>query len=588
MNKIRIAYILLFLFSIFFSNITIGQTVNNNEQIEKYIYLKDKIKDMIIHEMRNNNLVGVSAALIIGDSVVWKEGFGYADKENKIPMTTETNLCIASLTKPFTGLAMMHLYEQGLLDIDKPLVNYLPEFNMKAHIGSIKEITPRQVLTHHSGIPSEILMNALNEDEDYTNTLNYLNETYVAYPPNLIFCYSNVGFSILGSTIKEVSKTDYPDYVKNFILGPIGMNNSGFMGYHNIRNVSKTYNQKGEYQVQGYYRELPAGGLYSNISDLSKFAKKLIAVYNGKQNGFIKPGTLKETFRVQNENILLSDNKVGLPWLIFENDSAKLIWHGGSTGLSNAGMAIAPELGVAIVFQINTIGGFGTIANNGVILFERELGIEPHDGHASKLRKTNNLDSEIVLKQKDLITHVGDYQSLDDIFQIKLEDGNFVVHRNEREWLLKPMTKTEFVPYEIIKDTLVKLANERYIFTDIMDYHVLVRDRPINNQEILGNKIQIKEISETWKKRIGIYDIITGETGGNESFSSVELFIRDNKLIMFKILSNPSYTSPTIIQNDNELIKGGIGSWGGTTIHFIQKNNTEYLVFSGLWMKKKD
>src|SRR5512145_3097629 len=107
---------------------------SNSKIIEEY-------KTLIMEKMQTGHLVGVGAALILGDSVVWKEGFGYADKENKIPFTTQTALCIGSITKPFTAMGIMQLHEKNLLDIDNPLVEYLPDFNIKAREFNINDIT---------------------------------------------------------------------------------------------------------------------------------------------------------------------------------------------------------------------------------------------------------------------------------------------------------------------------------------------------------------------------------------------------------------------------------------------------------------
>ncbi|AZB32304.1 class A beta-lactamase-related serine hydrolase [Chryseobacterium bernardetii] len=83
---------------------------------------------------QNKNIVGISAAIIVNDSVIWSNGFGYADKLNKVPMTTNTVVNMGSITKTFTSLSVMQLQQKGLLNINDPLNSYLRDFRPKTKI----------------------------------------------------------------------------------------------------------------------------------------------------------------------------------------------------------------------------------------------------------------------------------------------------------------------------------------------------------------------------------------------------------------------------------------------------------------------
>jgi len=94
------------------------------------IYAQNKINNsalikecetLIMQKMESDKITGVSAAVIMEGSVIWEKGFGYADKENKVPMTENTVVNVASVTKTFTALAIMKLYEMGIIDINQPL-----------------------------------------------------------------------------------------------------------------------------------------------------------------------------------------------------------------------------------------------------------------------------------------------------------------------------------------------------------------------------------------------------------------------------------------------------------------------------------
>ena len=103
---------------------------------------------------RKNNVTGLSIALVDDKGLIWAQGFGYADKENKIPATPQTVYRVASISKLFTATAIMQLAEQGKINIDEPLTTYLPEFSIKTRFPGEGKITPRNLMTHHSGLPA--------------------------------------------------------------------------------------------------------------------------------------------------------------------------------------------------------------------------------------------------------------------------------------------------------------------------------------------------------------------------------------------------------------------------------------------------
>ena len=90
----------------------------NTQTVSTSSELINKCEDLISKKMKSDNIIGVSAAIIVDDSIIWEKGFGYADKDNKVPMTINTAVNIASITKTFTALAIMQLQEKGLIDIN--------------------------------------------------------------------------------------------------------------------------------------------------------------------------------------------------------------------------------------------------------------------------------------------------------------------------------------------------------------------------------------------------------------------------------------------------------------------------------------
>ena len=107
--------------------------------------------------MSKHDVTGLSIALVDDQQVIWARGFGFADKERNLPAAAETVYRVGSISKRFTATAAMQLAERGKLDIDRPLATYLPGFSIKSRFPEAGSITPRTLMTHHAGLPSDRL-----------------------------------------------------------------------------------------------------------------------------------------------------------------------------------------------------------------------------------------------------------------------------------------------------------------------------------------------------------------------------------------------------------------------------------------------
>lgn len=126
------------------------------KQLGDYAYAKQYATWLIEQQMRRHGVVGLSIALVDDQRIVWAQGFGYADKAAKIAATSETIYRVGSISKLFTATAAMQLAEHGKFDIDRPLQDYVPEFSIKTRYPKSAPITPRNLMTHHSGLPGGI------------------------------------------------------------------------------------------------------------------------------------------------------------------------------------------------------------------------------------------------------------------------------------------------------------------------------------------------------------------------------------------------------------------------------------------------
>ena len=175
-----------------------------------YAYVKEYMDWYIKEQMAEKDIVGLSIALVDDQKIVWQKGYGYADKSKQIKVTPQTRYRAGSITKLFNAMAVMKLVEDYKMNIDKPLKRYLPEFSIKSRFGSTDAITPRNIMSHHSGLPGDWLdrMFATNP-LPYTEHVGLVKNEYVAYAPNTLLSYSNLGITLLGHAVEKTAGMKY-------------------------------------------------------------------------------------------------------------------------------------------------------------------------------------------------------------------------------------------------------------------------------------------------------------------------------------------------------------------------------------------
>jgi CubicO group peptidase (beta-lactamase class C family) len=271
--------------------------ISQNKNISPYLKntSSEMLNEIVNANMLNENISGASACIIKGGEVIWSGNFGLSNRETSTYVTDTTQFLLYSITKTFTGIAIMQLYEQGLLNLDDPVNNYLP-FEIQHPDYPDTDITFRMLLMHTSGIRDNWdLINALmtyNVDTDISlgNFLeNYLTETgtyyganssYTNLEPGIYFSYSNVGASLIGYLVETISGQSYEEYLTENILNPLGMSKTKlYLSDIDASNLAVEYGYSNNaYNTVGYISNpiLPAGFLHSNLQDMSSYLQMII------------------------------------------------------------------------------------------------------------------------------------------------------------------------------------------------------------------------------------------------------------------------------------------------------------------------
>ena len=189
---------------------------------------------LIEKQMADWRIPGAAIGIVKDGKVIFVRGFGYRDLEKKLPVTTKTLFPIASCSKAFTALSAEMAAEDGILDLDKPIKDYIPDFRLKDD-SATAVATIRDFLGHRSGLSDYRFMPWLSGSsrEKLFQSLKYF-EPYAEFRKK--FIYSNLGYTIAGHVVERASGTTWENYTAEKIFKPLGMTNACFT----IEDMKKT------------------------------------------------------------------------------------------------------------------------------------------------------------------------------------------------------------------------------------------------------------------------------------------------------------------------------------------------------------
>jgi CubicO group peptidase (beta-lactamase class C family) len=310
-------------------------------------------------------LPGISAMVVEDQDILWSGAFGLANVEQNVKSKPSTIYSICSISKLFTSVAIMKLYDEGKLRLDDKVSDLLPWYDLEQKFADSWPITVRTLLTHSSGLPREANFPYwTGPDFPFPSSEEIraeLENQETLYPSSTYFQYSNLGLTLLGDIVEEVSGVPYDAYVKKNILDPLGLANTRTelpedlygqdlaIGYSAL--TREHQRQKvALFQTGGI---TPAAGFSSNVVDLGKFASWQFRLLDSTVTDILKPSTLKYMQHVQWTD---PDWKItrGLGFEVSKgSDGQKIVGHGGSCPGYRSAIRIIPDSKRAYVVMIN-------------------------------------------------------------------------------------------------------------------------------------------------------------------------------------------------------------------------------------------
>jgi len=223
----RIAYLFLMLV-LAMSAVWVSGCDNGDNGEDAYEQVRLVARTEIWKQINSGKASGAGVAVLDDGEVVYSEGFGMAAREKSVPVTTATIFNMGSISKTFVSTAVMLLVDEGKVELDAPVVRYLPEFRMEDQ--RYKDITVRMLLNHTSGMPGTPYAN--NNGYEYftaTNeqTLEYLARSHLKAAPGETAPYCNDGFTLAEMLVSSVSGQDYIDFLAAEVLEPLSLDRTG-------------------------------------------------------------------------------------------------------------------------------------------------------------------------------------------------------------------------------------------------------------------------------------------------------------------------------------------------------------------------
>lgn len=318
------------------------------------------------HAEKIDNLISTYAeydqfngSVLIADNgvVIYKKGFGLANKEWDIPNKPDTKHRLGSITKQFTAMVVMQLVEENMLQLHTPISKYLPNYPKEV----AEKITVHHLLVHSAGIPNFVSFRKFYSEnsrnhfspEDFVKVFA---DSTLQFSPGSQFRYSNSNYFLLGYILEKVTGKTYRQLLQDYIFKPLKMNNTGYDNHHTVLNKRASgYERVGFSYVNANYLDMSipysAGALYSTVEDMFLWDRALA------ENTLVSKQTKELIFK---PHISTGKRNYGYGWGIGyeqiegKKDSVNVIEHGGAIDGFHTFITRIPENGQLIVLLNNT------------------------------------------------------------------------------------------------------------------------------------------------------------------------------------------------------------------------------------------
>jgi D-alanyl-D-alanine carboxypeptidase len=324
-----------------------GGSSPSSPPIEQQNSLAATVDTVAQTALQQQNIPGMTVAVAKNGTVLYEQGYGFADLATRQAAQPNLIFEIGSITKQFTAALIMLLQEQGRLHVDDSLATYLPQYNFPA------TITLRMMLTHTSGLADftnfpqlgDWVKNGVSEE----TVLTAVAQAPLQFPPGTQYAYSNSNFFALGTIIEKLTGQSYAADLNQYILQPLGLTNT-YYSLPPANQAATGYTNNGSGLVPAVIWDrsaaFAAGALSSNLNDLVVWDD---ALFNGK----VVSASSFDAMTTPNGFPMPGGGSYGFGLALATVNNRPLIWHNGQIGGFAAENAVFRDSGFAVIVLTN-------------------------------------------------------------------------------------------------------------------------------------------------------------------------------------------------------------------------------------------
>lgn len=362
----------------------------------------NRFDEFVQDSMEKWNIPGIAIGIVKDGEVVFEKGYGYRDFEKKLEVDSDTVIPIGSSSKAFTAAALAILVDEGKIEWDKPVRDYIPFFKMKDPDLTSK-VTVRDILCHRTGLPRHDLM-WFNSPATRKQIVERVKHLDISADFRTTWQYSNQMYVTAGYIVEAVTGLTWEEFVKDRIFDKIDMNNTNFSVHETQEqeNYAKPYVLKDKKVKEIPFMNIdqvgPAGSINSTITDMVKWLKLQLNQGRYNDNELISQGNFAQMHTPYIPAPLmpwrfkeLQFSSYGFGWFIEMYRGHRMINHGGNTAGFTCLVSLIPEENLGVVIMANLHGTMMPYTVNYNIL-DRLLGLEEIDWNERIFDQVNKME----------------------------------------------------------------------------------------------------------------------------------------------------------------------------------------------------
>lgn len=347
--------------------------------------------------MADYDVPGFSLAIVRDGEVIYAQGYGVRDISTGEPVTPETQFFIGSVTKSFTALAIAQQVDAGTLDLDTPITEYLPDFALTDDKAT-ETLTLRHLLSNSGGFQPDNIPWYTGDVQTMAEVVEHIQTLPVQTQPGKAYAYNNLGFTLAGYVLEQVTGMPYAEYVRENIFEPLGMTEAAA----DFEAAQQTPNHIAPHllDVREGIRPIPlfdnidaiapAGAISASALEMANYAIFQLGdgTFNGEQ---IVSQEMLDEMHTQH----IADYALG--WVVGEHEGKQTVWHNGSLDGFGALVGLVPEdeLGVVGLMNADYLDNSGFLDALVLRITEIVLDIEPEEDIIAATQAATKLNPRI-------------------------------------------------------------------------------------------------------------------------------------------------------------------------------------------------